>query len=92
MSGIKLTADVSRPPGARIVSISVGGAPLDPAKRYTVATNEFLARGGDGYTSFAQAKPLLPVEDSPRLSNEVMVYLRRIGTVRTGVEGRIVLR
>jgi hypothetical protein len=32
------------------------------------------------------------VDDSPRLSNEVMVYLRRIGTVRTGVEGRIVLR
>jgi 5'-nucleotidase / UDP-sugar diphosphatase len=92
VSGIKLTADVSRPPGARIVSISVAGAPLDPAKRYTVATNEFLARGGDGYTSFAQAKPLLPVDDSPRLSNEVMVYLRRIGTVRTGVEGRIVLR
>jgi 2',3'-cyclic-nucleotide 2'-phosphodiesterase (5'-nucleotidase family) len=92
VSGVKLTADVSRPPGARIVSISVGGAPLDPAKRYTVATNEFLARGGDGYTSFAQAKPLLPVDDSPRLSNEVMVYLRRIGTVRTGVEGRIVLR
>jgi len=92
VSGIKLTADVSRPVGERIVSIDVAGAPLDPAKRYKVATNDFLARGNDGYTTFAQAKPLLPVDDSPLLANEVMAYLRRIGTVHSGVQGRIVLR
>jgi len=92
VSGVKLTADFSRPAGQRIVSISVAGAPLDPAKRYKVATNDFLARGGDGYTTFAQAKPLLPVDDSPLLANEVMAYLHSIGTVRNVVEGRIVLR
>jgi 2',3'-cyclic-nucleotide 2'-phosphodiesterase (5'-nucleotidase family) len=92
VSGVRLTADISRPPGDRITLITIGGAPLDPARRYRVATNDFLARGGDGYTTFAQATPLLPVADSPLLANDVMVYLRRIGTVRTGVDGRIVLR
>jgi len=91
VSGLTLRADTARPAGARILSMSVGGAPLEPAKRYTVATNDFLARGGDGYP-FASITPLLPVTDSPLLANEVMVYLRRLGTVRTGVEGRIVLR
>ncbi len=35
---------------------------------------------------------MLPPDDSPLLANDVMAYLRRLGTVRTGVDGRIVLR
>ena len=31
----------------------------------------------------------MPIDDSPLLANEVMVYLRKLGTVRTGVEGRM---
>jgi 2',3'-cyclic-nucleotide 2'-phosphodiesterase (5'-nucleotidase family) len=92
VSGIRLTAELSRPPGERIMALEVAGAPVDPAKRYTVATNDFLARGGDGYVAFQRATPLLPFEDSPPLANEVMQYLSRQGTVRTGIEGRIVLR
>jgi 2',3'-cyclic-nucleotide 2'-phosphodiesterase (5'-nucleotidase family) len=92
VSGVRLTADVSRPAGHRILTIEVAGAPLDPNRRYKIATNDFLARGRDGYDAFGRAKLLLPLEDSPPLAGEVMVYLRRIGTVRTGVEGRIVLR
>ena len=71
------------------MSIKVGGAPLDPNRIYRIATNDFLARGSDGYDALRQAKPLLPVDDSPLLANEVMAYLRKLGTVRTGVEGRI---
>ena len=40
-----------RPPGQRIVSAMVGGAPLDDAKTYTLATNDFVANGGDGCMS-----------------------------------------
>ena len=80
------------PAGSRITSITVGGAPLDEAKTYRVATNDFMARGGDGYNMFRDAQPVLPDVDAPLLANEVMVYIRKAGTVRTGVEGRIVLR
>jgi 2',3'-cyclic-nucleotide 2'-phosphodiesterase (5'-nucleotidase family) len=92
VSGLTIEADVSRPIGSRVTSIKVGAAPLDDDKTYKVATNDFLARGGDGYNMFRDASHVLPADDSPMLANEVMVYLRRIGTVRTGVEGRIVLR
>lgn len=92
VSGMTIEADLSRPPGQRVLSIKVGGQPLDEAKTYTVATNDFLARGGDGYEMLRDASRLLLAGDSPMIANEAMAYLRRIGTVRAGVEGRIVLK
>jgi 2',3'-cyclic-nucleotide 2'-phosphodiesterase (5'-nucleotidase family) len=92
VSGITLEADTKRPPGDRITSIRFGTAPLDEARLYRVSTNDFLARGGDGYVQFKDARRLLRDDDSPILANEVMVYIRKIGTIRTGVEGRIVLK
>ena len=32
-------------------------------KTYRVATNDFLLRGGDGYTAFRDGKLLLPADD-----------------------------
>ncbi len=89
VSGMKIEIDPRRPPGKRIVKIRIGGTPLNPNRIYRIATNEFLARGSDGYDTFGKAPTLLPVDDSPLLANEVMVYLRNLGTVKTGVEGRI---
>jgi len=92
VSGLTIEADASRPPGSRISSIKVGDAALDEAKTYRVATNDFMGRGGDGYSMFRDAHHLLPDTDSPLIANEVMDYLARLGTVRTGVEGRIIVR
>jgi len=92
VSGVTFEADLSRPIGKRTRSIKVGGAPLDPAKTYTLATNDFLARGGDDYLMLREAKRVMPDADGPLMANEVMVYLRKLGTVRRGVEGRIVLK
>jgi 2',3'-cyclic-nucleotide 2'-phosphodiesterase (5'-nucleotidase family) len=89
VSGLNIEFDPRRPPGKRIVSIKVNNAPLSPNRMYRIATNDFLARGSDGYDQFGKAKPLLPADDSPLLANEVMTYLRQLGTVRRGVEGRI---
>ncbi|MFL9828267.1 bifunctional metallophosphatase/5'-nucleotidase [Rhodoplanes sp. SY1] len=92
VSGLTIEADVSKPVGSRVLSILVDGKPLDPRRTYTVAVNDFIARGGDGYAMVRDAKHLLPTDDSPLLANEVMVHLRRLGTVTTGVEGRIRLK
>jgi 2',3'-cyclic-nucleotide 2'-phosphodiesterase (5'-nucleotidase family) len=89
VSGMKIEFDPRRPPGKRIVSIKVGGAPLNPSRIYRITTNDFLARGSDGYEAFGKAKSLLPADDSPLLVNEVTAYLQKLGTVRTGIEGRI---
>ena len=92
VSGMTVEATISRPPGSRVTSIRVGDQPLDDNRTYRVATNDFLARGSDGYTMFTDAKRLLPDLDAPLLANDVMVYVRQIGTVKTGVVGRIVLK
>ena len=92
VSGLTIEADISRPPGSRVISVKVGDAPLDPARTYTLATNDFMARGGDDYTSFRDIEPVLPVADSPTLAYEVIDYIVSVGTVRTGVEGRIVVK
>lgn len=92
VSGLTVEADVKRPPGDRVTSIRVGNEPLDDAKDYKVATNDFLSRGGDGYSMFEHASRLLPDPDAPLLANEVMVYIRDLGIVKTGVQGRIVVK
>jgi 5'-nucleotidase/UDP-sugar diphosphatase len=90
VSGIKVEFDPQQAAGHRVLNISVGGAPLDPDKFYRVAVNDFMARGGDGYSTFAAVDPLLPLEDTPLLSDEVMVYLRDLGhSVQSQVEDRI---
>jgi 5'-nucleotidase/UDP-sugar diphosphatase len=92
VSGLTIEADPRKPPGSRVTSIKVGDAPLDDTKTYRVATNDFMGRGGDGYAMFRDARHLLPDADSPLVANEVMVYIRNAGTLRTEADGRIVLR
>jgi len=87
-----VTYDAGRPAGQRILTVTVAGTPLDPARIYRVATNDFLARGGDGYTTFASAPRAIPIDDAPLLANEVMAYLRALGTVRIGASGRLLAR
>lgn len=51
VSGIKYTFDGSKPAGERIVSVTLAdGTPLDPEGWYTLACNDFMCGGGDGYT------------------------------------------
>jgi 5'-nucleotidase / UDP-sugar diphosphatase len=92
VSGLTVEANLRRPPGSRITSIKVGDAPLVNERIYRVATNDFLARGGDGYAMFADAPHVLAEADAPPVAGEVMDYIMRAGTLRTGVEGRMVVR
>lgn len=72
VAGARYTADMTKPVGQRITVLEVkdsGGAfvAIDPTTEYTVATNNFLADGGDGYTIFESAtfrKNITHVADS----------------------------
>ena len=92
ISGMSVQADMSRPPRRRVAAIRIGAAPLDEKKIYRLATNDFLARGGDDYIMLRDCRRLMPDSDGPLMANEVMVYLRKRGTVRSGTAGRMVLR
>jgi 5'-nucleotidase len=56
--GFTYTLDMTKTGAARIdvASVKLDGEPLDPAKTYRVAMNEFLAGGGDGFPALAQGK------------------------------------
>lgn len=54
-SDLRFSFDMRRPSGARIVSITYRGKPLDPAAKYRVTTNNFLAEGGDFFRTFTRA-------------------------------------
>jgi len=92
VSGIAVEFELARAPGSRITAMGVAGTPLDESKTYRVALLDYLARGGDDYAMFASAKRITPDNDAPMLVNEVVEYLRKIGTARTGVEGRVLAR
>ena len=92
VAGLKVLADPARPPGARVVSVDINGVALDAARVYRIATNDFIARGGDGYTSMAGAQKLSDDTGAKLVANDVMAYARKLGTVAVKVEGRIVLQ
>ena len=92
VSGLKVVADPAKPAGRRVVSVEVGGKPVEDGAAYTVATNDFLMRGGDGYEALRQAKVLAGERDGKLIANDVMVHIRAKGTVSQSPEGRVVLR
>jgi 5'-nucleotidase len=76
-AGLDYVLDASRPAGSRILSISVEGNPLEPARRYRVAVPDFVARGGDGYSDLAASRTLVSGEEGPGLLEIVADALER---------------
>ena len=90
VSGLKVEFDPKKPKGSRVISVEADGKPLDVTASYTIATNDFMANGGDGYVMFREARPLLTVRDAKLMANDVMAYVTARGSVSPKVEGRIV--
>lgn len=89
VSGVRLTYAPGRPAGERIVSLDVGGRPVDPAARYTVATLDFLANGGDGHTAFRGARVLVPAASGLDLATLVLQAIEARKTITPAIDGRI---
>jgi len=89
VSGLAVTYNPGRLPGQRVVEVTVGGAPLDEGKIYTLATNDYLAGGGDGYTVFEAATSLIDPADATLMASQVIDHIEDAGTVAPKVEGRI---
>lgn len=92
VSGMNVEVDVKETPGSRVKSVTINGQPLDPAKTYKLATNDFMARGGDGYRALTDGKLLIDVSASQLMASQVIDYIAKTGKVAPKVEGRVVLR
>lgn len=73
--------------GGSAADVKVGDKPLQDDKTYKVATVDFLATGGNGYTPFTQGQNLRMV--GVLLSQLVLDYLAAHKPVAPQVEGRI---
>ncbi len=91
VSGMTIRADLSRPVGHRLVSVKVNGAALDAARTYRLATNDFLARGGDGLDALTHARVIVGQQDGKLIANHVMAYLEGAKIVAPAIEGRVIV-
>jgi 5'-nucleotidase / UDP-sugar diphosphatase len=92
VAGMSYTWNSKNPPGSRIVSVQMKTGdsyqPLDPSAQYIIATSDFLAGGGDGYTAFKEAGN---VYHTGFVDYEFLQdYIKAHSPLSTGLESRII--
>ena len=92
VSGVSFIYNPKAKAGSRIISVKVGNNPLNKSGTYTVATNNYAAGGGDGYSVFKKGKVLIDASGGTLLAGMVMNYIKAKGSVSPKVEGRIVAK
>lgn len=93
VSGMRFSFDPAREAGQRVVAVEVmdengGFAALDDEAMYSVATNNFMRTGGDGYTLFADNA--IDAYDHGRPIEEALIdYMIANSPVTVSKDGRI---
>ncbi|RJE84305.1 LysM peptidoglycan-binding domain-containing protein [Paenibacillus sp. 1011MAR3C5] len=86
VGGMSFKIDPAAAPGSRVHDLKVGSKAIDLQAEYTIATNDFLAAGGDEYTMFGQY-PQAGMYGS--LDEALIAYIQELGSADPKVEGRI---
>ncbi len=86
VSGLKFTFDPNLAVGSKVTKATVGGEALDKTKEYTVAVNDFMANGGDGYEVL---KKYTKIGEFGTYEEIIQNYLVTNGTKGSDVEGRV---
>ena len=86
VGGLNFVFDDTKPAGERVIKITVNGKNIDMNKKYLVATNDFLAAGGDDYPCFGDVKT---ENEFIALDEALASYIGYLGDVNYTVEGRI---
>jgi 5'-nucleotidase/UDP-sugar diphosphatase len=89
VSGIRVVFDLSKPAGERVVSIEASGKPLDDQASYRVATNDFLAAGGDHFAVFKHGRN---ISSGQSLREAVVEYIKRNSPLQADSAKRVILK
>lgn len=89
VSGLTFVYDPSAEAGKRVSEVLVAGAPLEAAKLYKVAVNDYILGGGDGFAALGGGRMINDTGAGQLVANDVMAYVEKLGTVKPAVEGRI---
>ena len=86
IAGMNVKFDPSKEAFSKVVEVTMAdGEVLDLDKTYSLATNDFMAAGGDGYESFV--RPV--VAEFETLEEVLSAYIGENGVTITTPEGRI---
>ncbi|MEK7287764.1 MAG: 5'-nucleotidase C-terminal domain-containing protein [Elusimicrobiota bacterium] len=86
-SGLIFRYDMTRPKGRRLTEVMVGKKPILVTKNYTVATNNFLADGGDGYKTFLNGS--LRKDTKTVLRDSMAQWIKKHTPLKPALEGRM---
>ncbi len=89
VSGLQVEYDPSLPAGSRVKKVMHGHGPLDPAATLTLAVNDFVAGGGDGYAMLAERPRIVDEYAAVLMTVQVFNYISSRGSVGPAVEGRL---
>jgi len=83
--GVSMIIDTS---GKQCTQVMINGKPLDTSRTYKIATNSYLAAGGDGYRILLKA---MDAYDSSMFQRDVLIeYIEHLGgRIRPQTFGRI---
>ena len=88
VSGMSFRFDPDQAVGSRVFDVQVGGEPVDPEKTYVLATNDYIAIGGDEY-------PVADIEVTGEYSAMEEILIAHIASFNEPIapetEGRIVM-
>ncbi|MBX5221302.1 LysM peptidoglycan-binding domain-containing protein [Rhizobium sp. NLR8a] len=91
VAGLKFSFDQSKPVGSRVSDVQVKEgddfAPINPAKTYKIATNNFMRAGGDGYSIFKQGKNAY--DYGPDLADVTADYVAAHSPYKPYTDGRV---
>ncbi len=95
VSGIRFSFDPNLEAGSRVSNVEVLNAdgtysPIDLEAVYSVVTNDFMRRGGDGYSMFAE-NAINAYDFGTPLDQVFAEYLVSLALVEPSIEGRITI-
>lgn len=87
VSGFSFVYDSSLPAGSRVSSVTLddGTEVLPDATVYTLATNDFVSAGGDGYTMLADGEGVT----RELMATVLLEHIEALGEITPTIEGRI---
>ena len=87
VSGLTAWYDMSKPIGQRLVKLNIGKEPSSDEKIYKVATNSFIADGGDLYSTFHDLKK---TNSATPFSSLVIDYIKANKVIDEPQMGRLI--
>ena len=88
ISGMRVKVDRTRPRGDRVVSLEIGGKPVDLKATYRLVTTDYLLEGNSGMDKLAALRNQAAVESGVYMRDAVLEYIKEFSPLEPKLDGR----